>query len=130
MDECDNKSVARDLCRKHHPTGNGWSRGIRETKRRADRKRTQWRRAKVSDSGAELIDRDEIGARDGWRCGLCHLRVDRLLGYPNPMSASLDHIQPLSLGGLHARANVQIAHLSCNISKGNRVANDQLLLFG
>jgi len=46
------------------------------------------------------------------------------------MSASLDHIFPLSLGGDHVRENVHAAHLRCNISKNNRGGNEQLLLIG
>jgi len=38
------------------------------------------------------------------------------------MSVSLDHIVPVSLGGMHSMANVQCAHLFCNLSKNNRVA--------
>ena len=34
--------------------------------------------------------------------------------------ASLDHIVPISRGGGHTADNVQLAHLKCNQSKGNR----------
>lgn len=34
---------------------------------------------------------------------------------------SIDHIRPLSKGGTHTWDNVQLAHLKCNIKKGNRV---------
>jgi 5-methylcytosine-specific restriction endonuclease McrA len=46
------------------------------------------------------------------------------------MGPSLDHIVPVSLGGTHTWANVQLAHLRCNVSKGNRPANEQLRLVG
>jgi len=47
------------------------------------------------------------------------------LAWPDPMSPSLDHIQPLqpsdgSEPGLHDPDNVQLAHLSCNARKNNR----------
>lgn len=45
------------------------------------------------------------------------------------MSASLDHILPLSLGGAHSMANVQLAHLSCNHTKSNG-GSQQLALVG
>lgn len=63
----------------------------------------------------------EIFERDGWVCGLCDETVDKRLKYPDPKSASLDHVVPLSLGGPHTRANVQLAHFDCNVRKGNRV---------
>lgn len=65
----------------------------------------------------------EIFDRDQWVCQLCGLVVDPARKYPDPESASLDHIQPLSLGGFQVRANVQLAHLRCNLVKGaNRSA--------
>lgn len=133
--DCERPTRAWGLCAAHykaqHPNRKQWKKnGDPLVRRAALRKRTQQRRAAKRDPQAELIDRDDIGNRDGWRCGLCAKRVARLLAYPHPMSASLDHIVPLSLGGLHTKANVQIAHLSCNVAKGNRVDGDQLLLFG
>lgn len=71
---------------------------------------------------AEPIVNAEIFERDGWVCQLCDAPVDRLLNYPDPGSASLDHILPLSRGGHHIRSNVQLAHLFCNLSKGARAA--------
>lgn len=54
-------------------------------------------------------------------CGLCSLPIDRDLAYPDPLSASLDHIVPLSRGGSDSAENVQAAHLVCNQRKGARV---------
>ena len=50
---------------------------------------------------------------------------------PNPLSASLDHIVSVAVGGLHTRANTQLAHLGCNSRKGVSVScgGDQLRLF-
>lgn len=36
----------------------------------------------------------------------------------------------LSKGGEHAMANVQLAHLDCNMRKGNRSAGEQFRLIG
>ena len=55
--------------------------------------------------------------------------MNPILAYPHPRSASLDHIEPLSLGGQHVHSNVQLAHLDCNMAKSNRQAA-QLRLFG
>lgn len=68
--------------------------------------------------------------RDGWRCGLCHKKVDHRLRYPHPKSASVDHIVPLSQGGTHTYANVHCAHLRCNLIKHNRGGGEQLALLG
>lgn len=71
----------------------------------------------------------EIRERDGNRCHLCRKLVSVKL-YPHPLSASLDHIVPLSLDGEHVPENVRLAHLRCNVAKGNRGGNEQLLLIG
>lgn len=42
----------------------------------------------------------------------------------------MDHVIPLTKGGNHELANVRLAHLRCNVSKGNRGGNEQLLLIG
>lgn len=78
-------------------------------------------RAKAAGVEFEPIPRIEIYERDGWTCGICHDPVDRSLQWPDPKSASLDHVVPLTAGGAHVRANVQCAHLGCNSSKGSRV---------
>ena len=72
--------------------------------------------------GAPRYLNAEIFERDGWVCQLCDAPVDRSLNYPDTGSASLDHILPLSRGGHHVHANVQLAHLFCNLSKGARAA--------
>lgn len=90
------------------------------------------RRRRATERGSacsESIVPARIYARDGWRCGICHRKVNPLLTYPHPRSASLDHIEPLSLGGHHVPANVQLAHLDCNVDKNNRKPA-QLRLFG
>jgi 5-methylcytosine-specific restriction endonuclease McrA len=82
-------------------------------------KREEWdrnsaRRAAQKRVGGETFGVMEIGNRDGWRCGICREPIDRTIKWPHPMSASVDHVTPLALGGRHLRANVRIAHLSCN----------------
>ena len=82
---------------------------------------TRRRMRKVGAEGVvEVIDRLEVFAAGEWVCQLCKTAVDPSLKYPDPLSASLDHIQPLSLGGSHTRANVQLAHLECNVRKSNK----------
>lgn len=86
------------------------------------------RRAREYDNGqTDSINPTEVYERDGWRCGICGCKVKRSLKYPHPMSASLDHIVPLSKGGTHTLQNVQCAHLVCNTKKSN-VGGGQLRL--
>lgn len=99
-----------------------WPEKERSSKRRAqerfDRKRSAARRgASIRGAGFTL---DDVIDRDGWRCALCGQDVDPALAWPHPMSKSLDHAVPVSLGGAHTLANSQLAHLGCNSAKGNR----------
>lgn len=71
----------------------------------------------------------EVFERDGWKCQLCRKQVSKVFQWPHPLSASLDHIVPIHAGGKHVLANVQLAHLRCNIAKGAR-GSDQLRLIG
>ncbi|HET7736456.1 MAG TPA: HNH endonuclease [Nocardioidaceae bacterium] len=70
---------------------------------------------------AEFILSLDLFDRDGWICGLCSEPIPSDLRWPEPLSASVDHIIPLSKGGRHTLDNVQAAHLICNISKGAKV---------
>lgn len=90
------------------------------------RKNYEKRRARKNSNGpVEDFTNLDIYERDKWHCGICGLKVDEDLAYPDPMSASLDHIVPLSKGGMHTRKNVQLAHLRCNVSKGDKILNQQ-----
>jgi 5-methylcytosine-specific restriction endonuclease McrA len=78
----------------------------------------------------ELVNPRRVFARDRWCCGICGSPVDQRLKHPDPWSASLDHIVPMSCGGGHLYVNVQCAHLWCNIRKANRGGGEQLALIG
>lgn len=88
------------------------------------------RRMRLASAEVESFAAEEIYERDGWRCGICRRKVDRSLRHPDPMSPSLDHIVPLSLDGAHTRANARLAHLRCNVARGNRGGAEQLALLG
>jgi len=85
------------------------------------RQRDSIRRARKAGATIERFLNVEIFERDDWTCGICDLPVDREASWPDPNMPSLDHIQPLSLGGDHSRANTRCAHLGCNVRRGNRV---------
>jgi hypothetical protein len=67
--------------------------------------------------GIEVFDKQNIFERDGWRCSICGKEVNKKLLFPNPQSASLDHIISIHYGGMHEPKNVRLAHLVCNQRK-------------
>lgn len=69
-------------------------------------------------SATELVTPLVVFKRDRWICQICHHRVDSGLSGRHKVGPTLDHIVPLSKGGPHSYANSQLAHRSCNSSKG------------
>lgn len=56
--------------------------------------------------------------REETHCGICSEPVDKAIPTPDPMSAEVDEIIPISLGGDPLdRRNVQLTHRVCNICK-------------
>lgn len=94
------------------------------------RQRGYFRRARMQGVGYERFSPKEIFVRDRWLCGICNTRIDPATRWPDPKSATLDHIIPLSEDGPHSRANVRAAHLGCNCSRAHRGGNEQLALIG
>ena len=84
----------------------------------------QTRRARMLGAITERFNDKEIFIRDNWCCGICKEAVDPTLNHPDPMSASLDHVVPLSRGGSHTRDNVQLAHLRCNLRKNDKLPEE------
>ena len=68
--------------------------------------------------------------RDKWICYLCKARCEKVYDPLNPLSATLDHVWPVSRGGDHDWPNVRTACAGCNAKKGNRVNGQRLLRFG
>lgn len=71
------------------------------------------------DVTAQDIEMIAAWRRNDGLCGICGEPVDPHLsrGKRRPC---IDHIVPLSKGGMDCRANIQIAHVACNSWKGNR----------
>lgn len=78
------------------------------------------RRGFDPDGYVQAVHKWSVFHRDNWICQLCDGPVDRYLPWPDPYSPSLDHVVPVSKGGEHTYENTQLAHLRCNIAKGNR----------
>ena len=97
---------------------------IREWKNANPKKLQEYaakRRAyKLGASIIETVSLKVLAERDQWICGICGESVDITIKHPDPLSASHDHIVPLSKGGDHSYNNAQLAHLTCNIGKGAR----------
>lgn len=75
------------------------------------------REARKRNQFIEHVDVYVLFSRDEGKCGICGLDV--------PLEeVSVDHIIPISKGGEHSYANVQISHLRCNVLKSNRVTEE------
>jgi hypothetical protein len=91
-----------------------------------NRRASQIRRARARAIGKiERYDPIEIFERDSWVCGLCGVPVDKTKKHPDPFSASIEHIVPVSRGGSDTRDNVELAHLRCNVSRGTRMRDKE-----
>lgn len=72
----------------------------------------------------------KVAQRDGNQCQICgffvnwddFIQTDKTIVCGN-MYPSIDHIKPISLGGLHSWDNVQLAHRGCNSRKSNKVVS-------
>lgn len=61
--------------------------------------------------------RIEVFERDRWVCYICGLKIDPEAKFPDPKSATIDHVFPLALGGKDRSNNVRTCCWSCNNSK-------------
>lgn len=78
------------------------------------------RKARLLGREVEVFQNIEIFKRDNWTCHICGHPVDKTLKYPDLMSASLDHVDPVAKTGNHTRDNCKCAHLKCNLIKKDR----------
>lgn len=89
-----------------------------ERKRIRDRKKTLARQGALS---SPRISLELIAKRDHYICHLCNQIVDMDIKRTDKMGATIDHVLPISKGGLDTMENVALAHWICNIRKGNKV---------
>lgn len=78
------------------------------------RKQKRWAyKAKLKNAPQGFVSIKKL--KEEWDniCGICKKLVD------GPYD--IDHIVPLSRGGAHTQANLQLTHPFCNRSKGNRI---------
>ena len=117
---CSRPLQARGMCSMHYKRW-GRAEGRWKVEPWSDRRRANYhkRRALKRQLPADDISHEFVYERDGWVCGICNEPVDKKLVWPDPRSKSLDHVKPLSKGGHHVLSNVQLAHLECNVRKGD-----------
>lgn len=66
-----------------------------------------------------------LQVQDGSPCFWCHEAIDLTLKYPHPLSYTVDHYKPTSLGGTDDLDNCVPAHARCNLKRQNKpFAND------
>ena len=90
-------------------------------RKESQREQRRIRRARQKNAYVSRVSTKKIYERDKGICQICGKPIDLKCKPPHPMSLSIDHIIPLSLGGTHQPSNVQIAHMICNATKGNRI---------
>ena len=62
----------------------------------------------------------QVAATHGTTCYVCRGPIDMTRTYPDPLSASVEHVVPRSLGGGDDIDGLRLSHLHCNISRGAR----------
>lgn len=103
-----------------------WAEANPERMAELNRIKNARRRARKRDAFVEDVPRFEIFERDNWECRILGCLYPGILvnpdaSWPDPLSASVDHVIPLAKGGLHERVNLVCAHLHCNIVKRDRI---------
>jgi 5-methylcytosine-specific restriction endonuclease McrA len=79
---------------------------------------------------ARSIDPIKVLERDGWRCQICGVSTPQTLrGTYNKRAPELDHVVPISKGGLHTWTNLQCACRECNGAKSDKSCAGQMGLF-
>ncbi len=104
-----------ELSRRAVENAKAWAMAHPERARILGRQSRATRRARQMAMFIEHIDPSTVFDRDAGVCGICHEAVERNQQW------EIDHIVPLSKGGAHSYANVQLAHIRCNRRKGAKV---------
>ena len=63
---------------------------------------------------------DLVHRRDGMICQLCGVGMSATWATGDPLSPTLDHVIPRSLGGADDPSNLRSAHWACNVMRGDR----------
>lgn len=92
-------------------------------KKEQNKRKETVRRLRVKTNGA--VDYDitlaRLYKRDEGICYICNSKTDKKLHYNNNNYPTIEHVNPLSLGGLHTWDNVKLACRKCNTIKSNKI---------
>lgn len=67
------------------------------------------------------LSADQVLALYGPNCSICHEPIDDTLPRTSKLGLTVDHVIPLSKGGLDTIDNMRPAHWVCNVRKGNKI---------
>jgi 5-methylcytosine-specific restriction endonuclease McrA len=95
----------------------------------AKRSEQMRRRVAAERAGDRSINWRSLGERDKWKCHICGDKVLNQAGGAHvPFGATVDHLVPIALGGVHEWWNVALAHRRCNTARGKREVIVQLAM--
>ena len=75
----------------------------------------------------DKIDASKVYERDKYRCYLCGVKVVPGAAPTNKKGATLDHLLPISKGGVESYSNVRTCCRSCNSSKHAKLIGQQVM---
>lgn len=123
IDGCDKPKQGKGLCGTHYAAV--W-RAANMDKYRA--KNHRYRASKKTATVGENVSPQVVFETENWCCHICGKKINRRRKFPDQMSATLDHVVPLSKGGEHSYANCRAAHFICNSTKRDLGSGDQMML--
>ena len=117
------RRYAERNCEKVRARVKAWKIANRDRARANSRKNAQTRHARLMGALVEVVDPLVVFRTAKGVCGICKMRVR------SDQKWHLDHILPLSKGGVHSYDNVQVAHSHCNVRKHASIPRGQLKLW-
>jgi hypothetical protein len=97
----------------------------RKQAKQAENRKKNAKRGGARLSG-EKFSHEDVAARDNYVCYLCGDRVDMTISRLDNFGANLDHVIPISRGGVDSFDNVKLTHRICNIKKSNKLLEEVL----
>jgi 5-methylcytosine-specific restriction endonuclease McrA len=90
-------------------------------KRKKDAKKNRRHRLRSNSPVSQTITIKALMKKFRGRCKYCNTACVIPEGYNQPNEGTIDHVMPLSKGGLHLWSNVQLLCRSCNTAKRDKV---------
>ena len=90
---------------------------------------TWWRINRPDQFNLPPAHRLRLFERDGWLCAICHEPTSLTFSYTDPLSPTLDHIEPQSAVLIpdHSDTNLRLTHAICNKIRSNRMEPDTVI---